>query len=153
MTLVRKVLERNEISLDQKFDELGKRIGEELLTPTTIYVKPVLKLLKQVKATGMVDVTGGGLRNFVRLKKGVRFDLSKPLKPQPIFGLLQELGNIEEKEMYQTFNMGMGFAIIVRERDAKEAVKILGKGARVVGEVDEGEGVGSSRLDLSYSAY
>ena len=153
MTLVRKVLERNEISLDQKFDELGKRIGEELLTPTTIYVKPVLKLLKQVKATGMVDVTGGGLRNFVRLKKGVRFDLSKPLKPQPIFGLLQELGNIEENEMYQTFNMGMGFAIIVRERDAKEAVKILGKGARVVGEVDEGEGVGSSRLDLSYSAY
>jgi len=153
MTLARKVLEKNEVSFDQKFDELGKSIGVELLTPTTIYVHQVLKLLDRVRAIGMADVTGGGLRNLVRLKKGVRFDVSRPLKPQPIFRLLQELGNIEEKEMYQTFNMGMGFAIIVRERNTKEAVKILGKGARVVGEVVEGAGVGSSRLDLNYSAY
>lgn len=153
MTLARKVLQRNEVPLDQKFDELGKSVGEELITPTTIYVRQVLKMLKQVTATGMVDVTGGGLRNFVRLKKGVRFDLSEPLKPQPIFDLLQELGSIEEKEMYQTFNMGMGFAVIVRERSAKEAVKLLGKGSRVVGEVVNGVGVGSSKLDLDYSKY
>jgi phosphoribosylformylglycinamidine cyclo-ligase len=153
MTLARKVLEKNEVSFDREFDELGRSIGEELLTPTTIYVRQVLKLLKQMKVTGMVDVTGGGLRNFIRLKKGVRFDVSKPLKPQPLFGLLQELGDIEEKEMYQIFNMGMGFAIIVRERRAKEAIKILGKGARVVGEVVEGEGVGSSKLDLNYASY
>ncbi len=153
MTLARRVLERNEIGFGREFEELGKSVGEELLTPTTIYVRQVLKLLKQVKATGMVDVTGGGLRNFIRLKKKVRFDISKPLKRQPIFGLLQEMGNIEEREMYQTFNMGMGFAIIVREKKAKEAVKILGKGARAVGEVVEGEGAGSSRLDLDYSSY
>jgi len=153
MTLARKALERNKVPFDQEFKELGKSIGEELLIPTTIYVRQVLKLLKQVKVTGMVDVTGGGLRNFIRLKKGVRFDVSKPLKPQPIFGLLQELGNIEDKEMYQTFNMGMGFAVIVRANKAKEAVKILGKGARVVGEVIDGEGVGSSKLELDYFSY
>jgi phosphoribosylformylglycinamidine cyclo-ligase len=148
MTLARKVLEKNEVPLDQKFDELGKSVGEELLIPTKIYVRQVLKLLRR-----MVDVTGGGLRNFVRLKKGVRFDISKPLKPQPIFGLLQELGNVEDKEMYQTFNMGMGFAIIVREKYAKEAVNILGKGANIVGEVVKGEGACSSKLDLDYSSY
>ena len=153
MTLARRVLEKNEVTLDRKFGELGKTVGEELLTPTTIYVRQVLNLLREIKVTGMVDVTGGGLRNFVRLKKGVRFDISKPLKPQPIFDLLQRLGNIEEKEMYQTFNMGMGFAVIVRERQAKEAIKILGKGARSVGEVIDGEGVVSSKLDLDYSSY
>ena len=153
MTLARRVLERNEIPLDRKFDELGKSVGEELLTPTSIYVRQVLKLLMLVKVTGMVDVTGGGLRNFVRLKEGVRFDVSRPLKPQPIFKLLQELGNIEDKEMYQTFNMGMGFAVIVREKRAKEAIKILGKGARIVGEVVEGEGASSSGLNLYYSSY
>jgi phosphoribosylformylglycinamidine cyclo-ligase len=153
MTLARKVLEKNEVPLDQKFDELGKSVGEELLIPTKIYVRQVLKLLRRIRVTGMVDVTGGGLRNFVRLKKGVRFDISKPLKPQPIFGLLQELGNVEDKEMYQTFNMGMGFAIIVREKYAKEAVNILGKGANIVGEVVKGEGACSSKLDLDYSSY
>jgi phosphoribosylformylglycinamidine cyclo-ligase len=153
MTLARKVLEWNDIPLDQKLLGLSASVGEELLTPTLIYVRQVLKLLEGTKVTGMVDVTGGGLRNFVRLKKGVRFDISKPLKPQPIFKALKELGGIEDREMYQTFNMGMGFAIILREDGAKDAVKVLGKGAKVVGEVVEGEGVGSSKLGLDYTSY
>jgi phosphoribosylformylglycinamidine cyclo-ligase len=153
MTLARRVLEKNEIALDQKIPGLRGSVGEELLTPTSIYVRQVLKLLEITKVTGMVDVTGGGLRNFVRLKRGLRFDISSPLTPQPIFKFLRELGGIQDKEMYQTFNMGMGFAIILREDDAKDAAKVLGKGARIVGAVVEGEGVGSSRLDLDYSSY
>jgi len=153
VTLARRVLEKNDIDMDRKMPELRGSVGEELLTPTFIYVRQVLKLLERTKVTGMVDVTGGGLRNFVRLKKGVHFDISKPLRPQPIFRVLQELGEIEEKEMYQTFNMGMGFAIVLREDDAKDAVKALGKGAKIVGEVVEGEGVGSSELGLSYTVY
>jgi phosphoribosylformylglycinamidine cyclo-ligase len=89
----------------------------------------------------------------VRLKKGLHFDVSKPLRPQPIFKLLQELGGIEDKEMYQTFNMGMGFAIVLHEDDAKDALRELGRGAKIVGEVVEGEGVESSKLGLSYTAY
>jgi len=153
MTLARRVLQRNEIELDRKIPGLRGSVGEELLTPTFIYVRQVLRLLESTQVTGMVDMTGGGLRNFVRLKQGLRFDISDPLRPQPIFKVLQELGGIEDKEMYQTFNMGMGFAIILREDEAKGAVKVLGKGAKVVGEVVEGEGVGSSRLDLSYTDY
>lgn len=153
MTLARRILRNNEIALGQKMPELKRGIGEELLTPTFIYVRQVLKLLRTTKVTGMVDMTGGGLRNFVRLKKGVRFDITKPLKPQPIFKVLQELGKVEDTEMYQTFNMGMGFAIVLRDDDAKDAVKQLGKGAKVVGEVVEGEGAGSSELGLSYSVY
>lgn len=153
MSLARKALKKAEVTLDQKFPQLKKSIGEELLTPTTIYVRQVLKMLEGVEVTGMVDVTGGGLRNFIRLKKDVRFDISSPLKPQPIFGILQELGDIEEGEMYQTFNMGMGFAVVLREDDAKEALKNLGKGAKVVGQVLEGEGAGSSYLELEYSSY
>lgn len=153
LTLARKVLESNEIGLEQRMPELRKPVGGELLTPTRIYVRQVLKLLKDTKVTGMVDVTGGGLRNFVRLKKGVRFDISRPLRPQPIFGLLQELGGIEDGEMYQTFNMGMGFALVLREDDAKDTIRTLGRGARIVGEVVPGNGVGSSALGLDYSTY
>jgi phosphoribosylformylglycinamidine cyclo-ligase len=153
MTLARKVLQKNEIALEQKMPELKTPIGEELLTPTFIYVRQVLKLLHNTKVTGMVDVTGGGLRNFIRLKKGMCFDVSKPLRPQPIFKVLQELGGIEDKEMYQTFNMGMGFAIVLHEDDAKDALRELGRGAKIVGEVVEGEGVESSKLGLSYTAY
>ncbi|MDD1746416.1 MAG: phosphoribosylformylglycinamidine cyclo-ligase [Methanomassiliicoccales archaeon] len=153
MTLARRVLERNGIPLDQKIPGLRGSVGEELLTPTSIYVRQVLKLLEGTQVSGMVDVTGGGLRNFVRLKRDVRFDVSRPLTPQPIFKVLQGLGGIEDREMYQTFNMGMGFAVILREDDAKEATRVLAKGARVVGSVVEGEGVGSSGLDLDYSSY
>lgn len=153
LTLARRVLEKSEIPLDQKFPRLGSSIGEELLTPTFIYVRSVLKMLDKCEVTGMVDVTGGGLRNFIRLKQDVLFDISKPLRPQPVFEILQELGSIETKEMYQTFNMGMGFAIVLREDDAKEAVKALGKNAKVVGAVMEGEGAGSTKLGIEYSSY
>jgi len=153
LTLARKVLELYDVPLDHEFPELDKTIGEELLTPTHIYVRKVLELLESHEVTGMVDITGGGLRNFVRLKKEVLFDISRPLKPQPVFKIIQELGGIEDKEMYQTFNMGMGYGIVIREELAKEAINVLGKGARIVGHVMEGEGVGSSQLGISYSSY
>ncbi len=153
LTLARKILEKNEIGLDAHFPLLAHSIGEELLTPTTIYVKRVLRMLEKCDVTGMVDVTGGGLRNFVRLKKGVCFDISEPFDPQPVFHVLQELGDVEPKEMYQTFNMGMGFAIVCREEDAKSCAKSLGGGARVVGSVTKGRGVRSEPLEVSYEAY
>jgi phosphoribosylformylglycinamidine cyclo-ligase len=153
MTLARKALKKAGVPLEQEFSELGRSVGEELLTPTKIYVRKVLEILEEVEVTGMVDITGGGLRNFIRLKKGVRFDISKPLKPQPVFPLLQELGGIEDREMYQTFNMGMGFAIVLKEDHAKAALDLLGKGAKVVGHVIEGDGVSCSALDLTYSSY
>ncbi|MBM4237501.1 MAG: phosphoribosylformylglycinamidine cyclo-ligase [Euryarchaeota archaeon] len=153
LTLARKILERNEISYGEIPQKLGKSVGEELLTPTKIYVREVLRVLREQKATGMVNMTGGGLRNFIRLKKGVFFEISEPLPPQPIFEMLADLGDVDPKEMYQTFNMGMGFAIVCREAAAEDVVRILGGGARIVGSVVEGDGAGSKRIGVRYDSY
>ncbi|MEI6795526.1 MAG: phosphoribosylformylglycinamidine cyclo-ligase [Methanomassiliicoccales archaeon] len=153
MTLARKILEGNGVTLDEKPAKVGKKLGEELLTPTEIYVRRVLKAVRKAKPTGMVDVTGGGLKNFVRLKKNVFFCIDKPLKPQPIFDYLGEIGAVDPVEMYKTFNMGMGYGIVCREDDAKTIVRELGGGARVVGTVAEGNGVGIPEIDISFRDY
>ena len=153
MTLARKVLESAEIGLDRKFDRLGKTIGQELLTPTELYVKKIVELVGKVKVHGMVDVTGGGLKNFVRLKKNVFFEISDPIKPQPIFEIISELGNVSATEMYKTFNMGMGYGIVLPQENVKMALQILGSGAKVVGQVSPGNGVGIPSQEVHYENY
>jgi phosphoribosylformylglycinamidine cyclo-ligase len=129
-------------------------IGEVLLTPTRIYVKEVLELFKKVEVHGLAHITGGGLRNFPRLNKKVRFVFVAPFDPQPVFSFLQKYGNIREKEMYQTFNMGMGFAIILPEKEVDEAISILkkysGANVKVVGKIEKGIGVEVPKLGLKF---
>ena len=153
LTLARKVLEGADVGLDQKFDRLGGSIGQELLRPTTIYVRDVMRMLDKVKPTGMVDITGGGLKNFVRLKKDVMFSIDDPLTPQPIFGTVQELGGVGDAEMYRTFNMGMGFAIVLRQADVADALRALGHDAKVVGQVTKGSGCGIPELSVHCDSY
>jgi phosphoribosylformylglycinamidine cyclo-ligase len=153
LTLARRVLEGAEVGLDQRFDRLGGGIGLELLRPTTIYVRDVVRMLEVIKPTGMVDVTGGGLKNFVRLKKDVEFCIDDPIAPQPIFQLIQELGNVTDLEMYKTFNMGMGMGVVLRQDDVGEALRLLGDQAKVVGQVTEGTGCGIPELSVQYDSY
>ena len=152
-TLARKILHQNEVDPFEKFPKLGNSIGLELLTPTEIYVRQVLKVLEKHRVKGMVDVTGGGLRNFLRLRKGIEVRFDDPLPVPPIFSLLGDLGSVEDKEMYQTFNMGMGFGIICAEDEAKGIVSTYGEGAKIVGRIVEGEGVTLPSLDLRYETY
>jgi len=147
-TLVRKVIEKSKLSYKDKFPEMyypNKRIGEILLTPTKIYVKEIIELLKNVKVKGLAHITGGGLRNLPRLNKNVKFIIKDPLQPQPIFDFLKKHGNIDDKEMYQTFNMGMGFAVIVKKQDENKSLKILKKHTesetKTVGVIEKGKGV------------
>ena len=114
-SLVRKIVEASYSYLDSFPGGLypGQNIGEVLLTPTAIYVKEILSLLQKVDVHGLAHITGGGLRNFNRLKDSVQYVIDDPLTPQDIFQFLQKTGNVEDREMYQTFNMGMGFAVIV----------------------------------------
>jgi phosphoribosylformylglycinamidine cyclo-ligase len=147
-TLVRKVIESRGLSYKDKFPYgaySGKTIGEVLLTPTRIYVKEVLQLFKKVEVHGLAHITGGGLRNLPRLNKNVKFVIEDPFKVQPVFSFLQKYGNVSDKEMYQTFNMGMGFAIIVPEKEVDEAISILKKyseaNVKVVGKIEKGRGV------------
>lgn len=135
LTLARKVIEANGLSYFDKFG--NKTIGEELLTPTRIYME-VLEIIKNCEVHGLAHITGGGFRKLKRLRKDVKYVIDSPLKPQEIFKFIQKLGNVDELEMYRTFNMGMGFLVIVPE-DSVSCVEKFG--AKRVGYIDEGEGV------------
>ena len=156
-TLARKVLEKGKITYEDTFSKglyPGKTIGEVLLTPTRIYVKEILALLNEIDVRGLAHITGGGLRNLKRLNDSVKYSITDPLEPHPIFSFLQEVGSVDDREMYQTFNMGMGFAVIVSPDDQKEALTILKRhsdaAVKVVGTVEKGTGVELCPLNLVY---
>jgi phosphoribosylformylglycinamidine cyclo-ligase len=152
LTLARKIVEANNIGWNDSVSGLSKTIGEELLTPTEIYVKQVLEITSQFNVHGLVDITGGGLRNILRMKKGLQYVISDPVKPAPIFTKLQELGEVEDKEIYQTLNMSMGFTIIAPADDAEQIAKKYGN-AEVVGRVQKGDGVLLEPGNILYDHY
>lgn len=129
--------------LEMYSDELGKTLGETLLEPTEIYVKPVTELMNKINVHAMSHITGGGFfENIPRmLKEGTSVQITETLDIPPIFRLMQRLGNITEKDMFNTFNMGTGFCLAVDQSDADTALNILkenGEKAYVMGYVIEG---------------
>ena len=152
LTLARKIVEANNIGWTDKISGLSKTIGEELLTPTEIYVKQVLEITSNFNVHGLVDITGGGLRNILRMKKGLQYVISDPVKPAPIFQKLQELGEVEDKEIYQTLNMSMGFTIIAPADDAEQIAKKY-QNAEIVGRVQKGDGVLLEPGNILYDHY
>ncbi|KOP64957.1 phosphoribosylaminoimidazole synthetase [Bacillus sp. FJAT-18019] len=147
-SLVRKLLlEDTGYSLQQVLPELGGRLGDVLLAPTKIYVKPLLGLLKEIEVKGMAHITGGGfIENIPRmLPDGVNIDIEYGAWPiLPIFKLMQAQGNISNKDMFTTFNMGIGMVLVVKEQDADAALQYLrtaGEEAYVIGRVTDGERV------------
>jgi phosphoribosylformylglycinamidine cyclo-ligase len=155
LTLARRVLRDAAVTLSDPVGGAGRQWGEVLLEPTAIYVRPVLRAIPKATVHGMAHITGGGIRNLVRLKRNVEFRISEPLSPPPVFRGLQQLGGIEDREMYETFNMGMGFAIVCPEGDAKGVIQALRPEvtAKIVGEVDRGQGVAIPDLGLSWKTY
>src|SRR5262249_54291593 len=120
-TLARKALfEVGGLKPDQHVPRLGTTVGEELLRPTDIYVRPVMDLLnmQRVPIRALVNITGDGFLNLARIKAAVGFELDDLPEPQPIFGLIQELGHVPAAEMYRVFNMGIGFCVIVPDEQA-----------------------------------
>lgn len=144
-SLVRKVFNINDRNLKSYVPELGQSLGEALLTPTRIYVKPVLDLISKVNVKGVSHITGGGFyENIPRmLPDGVSAKITKgSWTIPPIFALLQKEGNISEHDMFNTFNMGVGMAVVVDKADADKAVEILkanGEQAFVIGETVSGD--------------
>ena len=143
-SLVRKVFDVNEENLKEYVEELGKTVGEALLEPTRIYVKPILKLIEEVKVKGISHITGGGFyENLPRmLRDGVSLKIDKNSYEVPaLFKLIASRGNIPERDMYNTFNMGIGMAVIVPENEVEKAINLLkeaGEEAYLIGEVVEG---------------
>ena len=141
-TLIRRVLRDRAVTVMDPVPKGGRPWGEALLEPTRIYVRPVLEAIRRARVTGLANITGGGLRNLVRLKPRVEFRITDPLPPQPEFLAVQALAEIDDREMYQTFNMGMGFAVIAPATSVDRILEALKKlRGRVVGEVARGAGV------------
>ncbi|NMH71557.1 phosphoribosylformylglycinamidine cyclo-ligase [Bacillus sp. RO2] len=147
-SLVRKIVfEKGKLDLDKKYDGFEGTLGEELLTPTKIYVKPILEVLKKYDINGMAHITGGGfIENIPRmLPEGLQAEVDYGTWPiPPIFDLLQEVGELDRKEMFNIFNMGIGMVLAINEEILPEVVQILeanGEKAYLIGRVKEGEGI------------
>ena len=145
-SLVRKVFDVENADLTSPVERLGgKSLGEALLEPTRIYVKPVLALLKEADVKGISHITGGGFyENIPRSIPdglGAKIERSK-VRVLPIFDLIAEAGNVSERDMFNTYNMGVGMSIVVSAADADKAIRILkdnGEDAYVIGEIVESE--------------
>lgn len=145
-SLVRKVLDVENEDIKTPLDELGgKSIGETLLTPTKIYVKPMVRLFEEVTVKSVAHITGGGFyENIPRsLPKGYGVKIKREnIKVLPIFELIAKRGNIPERDMFNTFNMGVGMTVIVAKEDVDKTLEVLkanGEDAYVLGEVVKSE--------------
>jgi phosphoribosylformylglycinamidine cyclo-ligase len=150
-TLARKVLTKRH-SLKEFIPRLDRTLGDELLTPTKIYVRPVLRLLSRVEVHGLAHITGGAFTKLARLtgRRDLSFRLEQ-VKPLPVFGMLAEEGRLSTEDMYSTFNMGVGFCVILSPSQAEEAIRVCrrnGFEASAIGTIGRGRGVyvGKERL-------
>ncbi len=147
-SLVRKVFDINEKTIAVHYDELGTTLGESLLTPTRIYVKAIMNLIKDVNVKSISHITGGGFyENIPRsLPNGISAKIQrKDVQVLPIFDLIAKAGNVPERDMFNTYNMGVGMTVVVDAADADKAIaslKASGEDAYVLGElVSSDEGV------------
>ncbi len=147
-SLVRKVLlEDGGLDLHKTYGKIGRTLGEELIQPTKIYVKSLLKAMEKFEVKGMSHITGGGfIENIPRmLPEGVGAEIDYGSWPiPPIFDLLQETGNLNREEMFNIFNMGIGMVLAINEADLHELLQLLeeqGEKAYIIGRIKEGNGV------------
>ncbi|MDD4584171.1 MAG: AIR synthase-related protein, partial [Eubacteriales bacterium] len=144
-SLVRRIFDVENQPLTTHINELGTTLGEALLTPTKIYVKPVLALLEKLEVNAISHITGGGFyENIPRaLPKGYSARIRREsLRIPPVFHLMQKIGNIPEREMFNVFNMGTGMCIVIASQDADKAIRLLkeqGEEALIVGEIIPGD--------------
>ena len=149
-TLARKVL-LSKYSVDDNADHILQTVGEELLIPTRIYVRPVMEILrKTMKVHGLANITGGSFTKLPRLNARVRYDLEGLPVPMGIFKQIQVDGGISSKEMYRTFNMGIGFCIIAPRTSADDIVGVFARyrmRCKTIGRVERGRGEVAARID------
>jgi phosphoribosylformylglycinamidine cyclo-ligase len=146
LTLARKaLLEDGGLALADAPPALGgATVADALLEPTVIYVRAILDLMRSdVEVHGLAHITGGGALNLLRIGSGIGYEISAPLHVPPVFGLIAELGGVSPGEMWEVFNMGIGFVAIVARQHADAAADLLAghhPGTAVVGRVTDNEG-------------
>jgi phosphoribosylformylglycinamidine cyclo-ligase len=142
----RALLEQGGLSLDATPAQLrGASVADVLLEPTVIYVRAILALLRSEMAVhGLAHITGGGLTNLLRLGSGIGFQVTAPLPVPDVFALIAELGEVPAAEMWEVFNMGCGFCVIMPAEQAEQAVALLANhhpGTAVIGTVTDRTGL------------
>jgi phosphoribosylformylglycinamidine cyclo-ligase len=139
-TLARSTLA--DIPLDD--ERLGRPLGDVLLEPTEIYVKPIVELLRSdVDVRGLAHITSGGLNNLLRLEAEVAYEIDDALPIPPVFELIQELGDVDDDEMHEVFNMGCGFCVVASAANQEKALELLRAhypGAKRIGAAVAGSG-------------
>jgi phosphoribosylformylglycinamidine cyclo-ligase len=137
-TLARSVLD----GIPSDDERLGRPLGQVLLEPTEIYVKPIVQLLhSDVDVRGLAHITSGGLGNLLRLEGEVGYEIDEPLPVPPVFSLIQELGDVGDEGMHEVFNMGCGFCVVVAAGDEQPALEMLRAhypGAKRIGRATDG---------------
>jgi phosphoribosylformylglycinamidine cyclo-ligase len=156
-TLARKIVDRSRLGLRDRRPGADRRLGEEMLTASRIYVKASEALAGQSGTVGLAHISGGGVRNLPRLHRDVQFVLDRWPRPFGIFQWLKETGRIDLTEMYQTFNMGIGFVAVVRASFAAAALRRLWRAGYtdtlIVGHVAPGRGVTMPHFGVDYPSY
>ena len=156
-TLVRALLRENGIDPRRARGPGGGRLGTELLRPTRIYARASEALADVPGVTGFAHISGGGVRNLVRLNDTVDFVLDRWPRPKGLFAWVQDLGHISDAEMYQTFNVGIGFVVVMRASAVERSRALLRRAGygdvAEIGHVARGRGVHLPHLDLEYTSY
>src|SRR5215813_3378317 len=132
LSLARRAFFDNErFGVDHKFDDLDTTLGEELLRPTDIYVSEAMEILEHVKGVkALINITGDGLLNLARVHSDVGFEIENPIEPQPIFSLIQHYADVPDSEMFEVFNMGIGFCYVVDPASVDLTLSILKRHGR-----------------------
>jgi len=156
-TLVRRLLREASVPLGRPRPGARLPVGRELLTPTRTYSGIADAVADEPSVVGFAHLSGGGVRNLVRLRRGVGFVLDGWPSPPPLFGWLRDLGGLAERELYQTFNMGVGFVVAVRGEAAQQVLRRLRRSgapdAVPIGQVVAGHGISLPSLGLRYTGY
>jgi phosphoribosylformylglycinamidine cyclo-ligase len=156
-TLIRRLLRRRSVDLRRPRPGGKTAIGRELLRPTRIYTRATDAVADDRGLHGLAHLSGGGVRNLVRLRRDVRYVLDAWPDPPDLFRWVQQLGEVADREMFQTFNMGIGFAVVAARHRASDLLHLLGSAGagdtQVIGHVERGHGVELPTLGLRYEGY
>ncbi len=150
LTLARKVL-LDQFGLNHTITNSDESIGESLISPTRLYVRPILEILKKLRVHGLAHITGGGFVKLVRLRNGVGFRLDTMPEASQIFQEIKKVGKLSMDEMYRTFNMGIGFCVILPKDQTERCIQVcekFGIPTTIIGKVVKGQGVSIGKMKI-----
>ncbi len=153
-TTVRDIIKNSGLKYDETFPGDNKTVADVLLEPTRIYVHEIMDLLSIIKVKGMANITGGGIKNITRMKD-MKYIIDNPFEPQNVFKELMTLGNLSYSEMFEIFNMGMGYIVVIDPEDKRDFLNITKNrvDVREIGHVENGSGISIPEYSVEMHGY